>query len=88
VRSYRDGQGVDPTGTTAWVVFTAYNPSAASNPTVTVNGHAHPMTLTESLSHSYADAIPIPITDLVSGNNTITFSGFAKTGNVDVVVAP
>ncbi len=85
-RSYRDGAGVDTTGATnAYVVFSAYA-MAASNPTITVNGHAHPFTPTGSVSKSYAESVQIPVTDLTSGNNNIAITGFDKTANVDLVI--
>ena len=87
-RSYRNGTSADPTGAaTAHVSFSAYSPNRPSNPTITVNGRTHPITVTESESHSYAEAIEVPTTDLVAGNNVITVSGFARTGNIDLVVS-
>lgn len=69
----------------AWVVFNAYaNP--ASNPTVTVNGHVHTFTPHTSGSHSFAEAVPVPLSDLQT-LNTVSVAGFAVVANVQIVTA-
>ena len=85
-RSYRDGVGVSTSGigATAYVTFSAYSVNP-SNPTVTVNGRAHPFTPTGSVSNSFAESIQIPASELTNGNNTVVVSGFTKVSNIDIV---
>jgi hypothetical protein len=85
--SYRNGAGVTALGTSARVVFNAYAANTPVGAAVVVNGHSHPFTPYYPLSHSVAESVAIPVSDLVVGNNTITIvGGFTTIANIDLVI--
>jgi hypothetical protein len=87
VSSYRNGAGVSSLGTSARVVFNAFNPGQSATATVVVNGRSHTFAPYSSASRSVAGSVAIPVSDLVIGNNTITFAGgLGPVANIDLVI--